>query len=69
MATCGPAGITGKQPRPDLRRRAHRLARDLALYGHNDITLEAADDDGTNLVIAIAIGSTTKQRAAERLAK
>jgi len=41
----------------------------VVFYGLNDITLEAPDDDAYDLVIAIASGTTTYQRAAERLAK
>ena len=41
----------------------------VVFYGLNDITLEAPDDDAYNLVIAIASGTTTYQRAAELLAE
>lgn len=41
----------------------------VVFYGLNDITLEAADDDAYDLVVAIASGTTTYQRAAELLAR
>lgn len=41
----------------------------VVFYGLNDITLEAPDDDAYDLVIALARGTTTYQRAAELLAK
>lgn len=41
----------------------------IVFYGLNDITLEAPDDDAYDLVIALARGTTTYQRAAELLAK
>ena len=41
----------------------------VVFYGLNNITLEAPDDDAYDLVIALASGTTTYQRAAELLAK
>ncbi len=41
----------------------------VVFYGLNDITLEAPDDDAYDLVITLARGTTTYQRAAELLAK
>ena len=41
----------------------------VVFYGLNDITLEAPDDDAYDLVIALASGNATFQRAAELFAK
>ncbi len=41
----------------------------VVFYGLNGITVEAPDDDAYDLVIALASGTTTYQRAAELLAK
>ena len=41
----------------------------VVFYGLNNVTLEAPDDDAYDLVIALASGTTTYQRAAELLAK
>lgn len=40
----------------------------VVFYGLNGITLDAPDDDAYDLVIALASGTTTYQRAAELLA-
>ncbi len=52
----------------DGNRRIGWLAT-IVFYGLNDITLEAPDDDAYDLVIALARGTTTYQRAADLLAK
>ncbi|MFT4110876.1 type II toxin-antitoxin system death-on-curing family toxin [Propionicimonas sp.] len=41
----------------------------VVFYGLNDVILEAPDDDAYDLVITLATGATTHQRAAELLAK
>ena len=41
----------------------------MVFYGLNTVTLEAPDDDAYDLVIALASGTSTYQRAAEILAK
>ncbi|MGC3993305.1 MAG: Fic family protein [Propionicimonas sp.] len=41
----------------------------VVFYGLNDITLDAADDDAYDLVIALASGATTYQHAADLLAR
>lgn len=41
----------------------------VVFYGLNTVTLEAPDDDAYDLVIAMASGTSTYQRAAEILAK
>jgi death-on-curing protein len=41
----------------------------VVFYGLNAITLEAPDDDAYDLVIALAGGVTTYQRASKLLAK
>lgn len=60
--------LVGNHALVDGNKRIGWLAT-VVLYGLNDITLDAPDDDAYDLVIAIASGTADYQHAAAQLAR